>query len=137
MASKYLLVLLILCIAGFVTLGIKKLLLMRRGFRAERKPINWIMIGLLALLTIFLVSCNSKTAENEDGTPDGEREVESVVVTRKEEKTTDVHRIVDGKGNVTATVTTSTKGNNGEIITEEKTFKGTRAEVEAKLKAFK
>ena len=137
MASKYLVVLLILSIVGLITLGLKRLLLLRQGFHPERKPVNWIMIGLLAILTIFLVSCNNKAPETPAETAGGEREQQSVVVTRVDGKTTDVHRVIDGKGNVTATVTTSTKADNGEIVTEEKTFTGTRAEVDVKIKEFK
>jgi len=134
MASKYLVVLLILTIVGIITLGIKRLLLLRRGFNPGRKPINWVMIGLLAILTIFLVSCNNKTPETPAESAGAEREQQSVVVTRIDGKTTDVHRVVDGKGNVTATVTTSVKNDKGEIVTEEKTIKGTRAEVDAQVK---
>ena len=137
MASKYLIVLLILSIVGFVTLGVKRLLLLRQGFHPERKPINWVMIGLLAILTIFLVSCSNKTPETPAEVAGAEREQQSVVVTRVDGKTTDVHKVIDGKGNVTATVTTSTRGDNGEIVTEEETFTGTRAEVDAKIKEFK
>jgi len=112
-------------------------LLLRQGFHPERKPINWVMIGLLAVLTIFLVSCSNKTPETPAESAGVEREQQSVVVTRINGKTMDVHRVIDGKGNVTATVTTSTKDDKGEIITEEKTFTGTRAEVDAKIKALK
>ena len=135
MASKYIIVLLVLTIVGFITLGLKRLLLLRRGFHPERKPVNWIMIGLLALLTVCLASCSKKSEDPADTATD-QREQQSVVVTRIDGKTTDVHRVIDGKGNVTATVTTSVKNDKGEIVTEEKTIKGTRAEVDAQIKAL-
>jgi len=136
MASKYIIVLLVLSIVGFATLGVKKLLLLRQGFHPERKPINWVMVGLLAILTLFIVSCSHKSAENPAEAAGAEREQQSVVVTRVDGITTDVHKVIDNKGNVTATVTTSTKGDNDEIVTEEKTFTGTRTEVDAKIKAL-
>ena len=138
MASKYIIVLLLLCITGFVTLGVKRLLLMRAGFSPKRKPINWVMMGLLALLTVFLLSCNNKSTETPVEAPEANtgHNQEPVVVTKSDEKTTDIHKEVDGKGNVTATVTISTKSDNNEIVTEEKIIKGTRAEVDAQIKAL-
>jgi len=138
MASKYIIVLLLLCITGFVTLGVKRLLLMRAGFNPQRKPINWVMVGLLVVLTAFLLSCSNKSPETpvEAAGTDTERNQEPVVVTKSDEKTTDIHKEVDGKGNVTATVTISTKNDNNEIVTEEKIIKGTRAEVDAQIKSL-
>jgi flagellar basal body-associated protein FliL len=136
MASKYLVVLLVLCIAGILTMGIKRLLLMRSGFNRQKKSVNWIMLGLLAILTAALLSCNSKTSRSASDTADTETEREPVIVSQSEDETTDIHREVDGKGNVTATITTSVKGENNEIITDEKVIKGTRAEVDAQIKAL-
>jgi hypothetical protein len=136
MASKYLVVLLVLCIAGILTLGIKRLLLMRSGLNKQKKSVNWIMLGLLAILTAVLLSCNSKASKSSAETADTETEREPVIVSQSENETTDIHREVDGKGNVTATVTTSVKGENNEIITDEKVIKGTRAEVDAQIKAL-
>lgn len=132
MASKYIVILLILCVTGFFALGIKKLLLLRPGFSPEKKPINWVMIGLLALLTLFLISCNNKPND----VPAEETEREPVIVSQSSEKTSDIHKQVDNKGNVTATVTISTRSDNNEIITEEKVLKGTRQEVDAQIKAL-
>jgi len=136
MASKYLVVLLVLCIAGILTLGIKRLLLMRSGFTRQKKSINWIMLGLLAILTAALLSCNSKTSQSASDTADFEIEREPVIVSQSGNETTDIHREVDGNGNVTATITTSVKGENNEIITDEKVIRGTRAEVDEKIKAL-
>jgi flagellar basal body-associated protein FliL len=136
MASKYLVVLLVLCIAGILTLGIKRLLLMRSGFNRQKKSVNWIMLGLLAILTAVLLSCNSKTSQSASDTADTETEREPVIVSQSEDETTDIHREVDGNGNVTATITTSVKGENNEIITDEKVIKGTRAEVDEQIKAL-
>jgi biopolymer transport protein ExbD len=136
MASKYLVVLLVLCIAGILTLGIKRLLLMRSGFNRQKKSVNWIMLGLLAILTAALLSCNSKTSQSASDAADTETEREPVIVSQSENETTDIHKEVDGKGNVTATITTSVKGENNEIITDEKVIKGTRAEVDAQIKAL-
>jgi ABC-type glycerol-3-phosphate transport system substrate-binding protein len=136
MASKYLVVLLVLCIAGILTLGIKRLLLMRSGFNRQKKSVNWIVLGLLAILTAALLSCNGKTSQSTSETADNGTEREPVIVSQSENETTDIHREVDGKGNVTATVTTSVKGENNEIITDEKVISGTRAEVDAQIKAL-
>jgi biopolymer transport protein ExbD len=136
MASKYLVVLLVLCIAGILTLGIKRLLLMRSGFNRQKKSVNWIMLGLLAILTAALLSCNGKTSQSASETANTEAKREPVIVSQSEDKTTDIHKEVDGKGNVTATITTSVKGENNEIITDEKVIRGTRAEVDAQIKAL-
>ena len=136
MASKYLVVLLVLCIAGILTLGIKRLLLMRSGFNRQKKSVNWIMLGLLAILTAALLSCNGKTSQSASETANTEAKREPVIVSQSEDKTTDIHKEVDGKGNVTATITTSVEGENNEIITDEKVIRGTRAEVDAQIKAL-
>jgi biopolymer transport protein ExbD len=136
MASKYLVVLLVLCIAGILALGIKRLLLMRSGLNRQKKSVNWIMLGLLAILTAALLSCNGKTSQSASETANTEAKREPVIVSQSEDKTTDIHKEVDGKGNVTATITTSVKGENNEIITDEKVIRGTRAEVDAQIKAL-
>jgi biopolymer transport protein ExbD len=136
MASKYLVVLLVLCIAGILALGIKRLLLLRSGLNRQKKSVNWIMLGLLAILTAALLSCNGKTSQSASETANTEAKREPVIVSQSEDKTTDIHKEVDGKGNVTATITTSVKGENNEIITDEKVIRGTRAEVDAQIKAL-
>jgi hypothetical protein len=87
-------------------------------------------------LTAALLSCNGKTSQSTSETADNGTEREPVIVSQSEDETTDIHKEVDGKGNVTATITTSVKGKNNEIITDEKVIKGTRAEVDAQIKAL-
>ena len=134
MASKYIIVLLVLFATGFLTLGVKRLLLLRAGFSAERKPVNWLLIALLLLMTIFMLSCTKKAPGAIADEVETEQK-EPVLINQEEDEHTTVSKQIDGKGNVTATVTTSVKNDSGEIVTEEKVFKGTRAEVDAQIKA--
>ncbi|MEL1243697.1 sodium-translocating pyrophosphatase [Flavobacterium sp. DGU11] len=60
----------------------------------------------------------------------------AVVGQEKSEEIT-VDRQKDSEGNVKATVVISTKADNNEIKTEEKTFEGTDAEVNSQIEAFK
>ncbi|MXN91764.1 hypothetical protein GR160_11060 [Flavobacterium sp. Sd200] len=131
MARIYIAVFLVLFVCGFAALGLKRLLLLRAGYGSQKRSVNWFMVALFILMAIAMLSCNSKTQEE-----DAVTEQDPVIVTSTEEKSSTVHKVVDGKGNVTATVTISVKGDNGEIVTEEKVFKGTRAEVDAQIKAL-
>jgi type III secretory pathway component EscR len=133
MASKYIVVLFILVVTAFLALGVKRLLLLRAGFGTQKKSVNWFLVALLLLMTVVMLSCNSKTADNTTQEAETEQK-EPVLVTQEEEKATAVNKQIDGKGNVTATVTTSVKSSDGEIVTEEKVFKGTRQEVDAQIK---
>lgn len=131
MASKYVFILLILFATGFLTLGVKKLLLLRSGFTGHKKQFNWFMLGLLILASVLMLSCNTKIGDTVTG--DTAEAREPVVVTSSKNKATTVHKQVDGKGNVTATVTISTRTDNNEILTQEKVFSGTREEVDAQI----
>lgn len=134
MASKYIIVLLVLFVTGFLTMGVKRLLLLRAGFAPKRKQSNWLIIALLMLMSVLMLSCSKKAEGDQLQEADTGTERKPVVVTQSDEKTSTVHKQVDNKGNVTATVTISTRSNNNEIITEEKVINGTRSEVEAKIK---
>ncbi|MNK01297.1 putative K(+)-stimulated pyrophosphate-energized sodium pump [compost metagenome] len=64
--------------------------------------------------------------------------IEKPVVTAQESSTEiSIERQKNDDGNITATVTVSTRTNNEELKTEHKVFEGTEAEVNAKIEALK
>jgi len=133
MASKYIIILLILFVTACLALGVKRLLLLRAGFGPQKKPVNWLLVALLLLMTVLMLSCGNKATETPaEGAETEQRE--PVLVSQEKAKSTTVHKQIDGKGIVTATVTVSEKNENGELVTEEKVFKGTREEVDAQIK---
>ena len=62
---------------------------------------------------------------------------EPAVVAQESTREVSVEKQKDSDGNVTATVTISTSVNNGEVKTDQKTFTGTEAEVNAQIDALK
>jgi len=135
MLLKYIFVLAILSVAGFGTLLIKRALLLRPGFGKPKPRLTFIMVVGLIVLALFMLSCTKKVEDN-NAPIEAATEKEPVVTAQKEEKEINIDKQTDASGIVTATVTISVKDGN-ELKTEDKVFKGTQAEVDAKIKALK
>jgi len=91
-------------------------------------------VHILLLAPIFIMGCKGDASTNADATTAEAKE--PVIITQEENVVIAVDKQSDANGVVTATVTRSEKNGN-EIVTDEKVFKGTKAEVDARIKAFK
>ena len=92
-------------------------------------------VHILLLAPIFIMGCKGDASTNADDATTAEAK-EPVIITQEENVVIAVDKQSDANGVVTATVTRSEKNGN-EIVTDEKVFKGTKAEVDARIKAFK
>jgi K(+)-stimulated pyrophosphate-energized sodium pump len=109
-------------------------------FKDTSGPSMNILIKLTCLIGLVIAPILGGHATGAEVTATEQTEVvakEPVVVAQKEREEVTVNRQTDADGNVTATVIISTQADNDELKTEEKTFKGTDAEVTAQIEAFK
>jgi len=108
-------------------------------FKDTSGPSMNILIKLTCLIGLVIAPIIGSHAEGAEITNiQAATVIEQPVLTGQESSTeTSIDRQKDADGTVTATVTISTKTNNEELKTEQKTFRGTDEEVNAQIEALK
>jgi K(+)-stimulated pyrophosphate-energized sodium pump len=110
-------------------------------FKDTSGPSMNILIKLTCLIGLVIAPIlGSHTEAAEVGATQQQEQTithEPVLVGQEQTEDISVDKQVDANGNVTATVTISTKTSAEEVKTEEKVFKGTAADVDAQIEALK
>lgn len=111
-------------------------------FKDTSGPSMNILIKLTCLIGLVIAPIlgghtDATTVETTDTVAVTMVDEEPAVVAQESTREVSVEKQKDGDGNVTATVTISTSVNNGEVKTDQKTFTGTEAEVNAQIDALK
>lgn len=111
-------------------------------FKDTSGPSMNILIKLTCLIGLVIAPIlgghtEATTMETTDTVAVAMADEEPAVVAQESTREVSVEKQKDSDGNVTATVTISTSVNNGEVKTDQKTFTGTEAEVNAQIEALK